>query len=478
MTNNNYKSFESLNNFAKEYKTTLSKPFIDNIKKDTFGEYPIQEDSLEVLDNIIKFVLFSTIKNSKELDSAETEMSRQFKDILIKYNENKLDLPDIYLLLYIILTYNTEIDNYFFNSPMEAIFGLRENNLDEATYFSTLVENLKTIILEYDSSTRTEDEKKEIDEIKSFIKNNVHEANNVLKQFIFIILDLLVHKANKNYDKYQIKVSKKNKIKLSNDNRFLKYYKNNKVSYYYYKKNNSTDENNKSITEYDFSTRFDIIDIDRANEKNNSTEYFPKITITKYEYFPKPKNGYILKPNEKIVAGPDQDYILLYLSSDSSEKVYEIINDMNIIEKTTSILIPSLNLYDDTDKNNITEKYKENVYKFISKFLNSSYDVSISVEDAINQIIKFINEDKFKEKLIFKLNPIEYSNMMLQKNKILYSFKVASSNASYSQEENSSVTFLEQQEEQRFGLISGFNIINYPIIGTKYIQKFDSVFCG
>ena len=85
----NYKSIEELNKYAKKYNTTPPS-FLAELGKNTLGTYTIPEDSVESFNNIISFLLHSTLKDSHLLDDADNAISKTFKDLLIKYYENEL----------------------------------------------------------------------------------------------------------------------------------------------------------------------------------------------------------------------------------------------------------------------------------------------------------------------------------------------------------------------------------------------------
>ena len=137
----NYKSIEELNKYAKKYNTTPPS-FLAELGKNTLGTYTIPEDSVESFNNIISFLLHSTLKDSHLLDDADNAISKTFKDLLIKYYENELSDDDIYVLLYLVKTYNDEIDAIFKNNDANVIFSLDKENISNADYFNNIVNKI------------------------------------------------------------------------------------------------------------------------------------------------------------------------------------------------------------------------------------------------------------------------------------------------------------------------------------------------
>lgn len=137
----NYKSIEELNKYAKKYNTTPPS-FLAELGKNTLGTYTIPEDSVESFNNIISFLLHSTLKDSHLLDDADNAISKTFKDLLIKYYENELSDDDIYVLLYLVKTYNDEIDTIFKNNDANVIFSLDKENISNADYFNNIVNKI------------------------------------------------------------------------------------------------------------------------------------------------------------------------------------------------------------------------------------------------------------------------------------------------------------------------------------------------
>lgn len=137
----NYKSIEELNKYAKKYNTTPPS-FLAELGKNTLGTYTIPEDSVESFNNIISFLLHSTLKDSHLLDDADNAISKTFKDLLIKYYENELSDDDIYMLLYLVKTYNDEIDAIFENNDANVIFSLDKENISNADYFNNIVNKI------------------------------------------------------------------------------------------------------------------------------------------------------------------------------------------------------------------------------------------------------------------------------------------------------------------------------------------------
>lgn len=137
----NYKSIEELNKYAKKYNTTPPS-FLAELGKNTLGTYTIPEDSVESFNNIISFLLHSTLKDSHLLDDADNALSKTFKDLLIKYYENELSDDDIYMLLYLVKTYNDEIDAIFENNDANVIFSINKENMSNADYFNNIVNKI------------------------------------------------------------------------------------------------------------------------------------------------------------------------------------------------------------------------------------------------------------------------------------------------------------------------------------------------
>lgn len=140
MSNKSYQSIEQLSSFASKYKTTLNKTFLKNLDIKPFGKYSMTEDSLSRFNHIVEFALNCVSKDTAGLDKGETDLSREFSRILLKYYDKSLDVNDVYLLLYIIMTYNKKVDELIQENPMVTIFGLDNEYKQKADYFNILVD--------------------------------------------------------------------------------------------------------------------------------------------------------------------------------------------------------------------------------------------------------------------------------------------------------------------------------------------------
>lgn len=82
---------------------------------DPTNEYTIDSDTYELFSNIALFAKNMTLKDSKSLDEAETDLSRKLGRYLIKYYEENLTNADIADLIKIVGLYNYEIRQTFYD---------------------------------------------------------------------------------------------------------------------------------------------------------------------------------------------------------------------------------------------------------------------------------------------------------------------------------------------------------------------------
>lgn len=196
----NYKSIEELNKYAKKYNTTPPS-FLAELGKNTLGTYTIPEDSIESFNNIISFLLHSTLKDSHLLDDADNAISKTFKDLLIKYYENELSDDDIYVLLYLVKTYNDEIDAIFKNNDANVIFSLDKENISNADYFNNIVnkiiQNDKYLINSTDgkvsdTQSSTDIQEKTLFKTKDYLIPLIHLDNAEFKSLIEAIVYIYI----------------------------------------------------------------------------------------------------------------------------------------------------------------------------------------------------------------------------------------------------------------------------------------------
>ena len=116
------RSIKELNNLAKSYKTKVNNLILNNLEKNTLDTYEITNDSKEAFDNIIKFYLNCTVKDSEYLDGADDAISSTFAELLKNYYEKGLSNEEIIQLLCIVAKYNQDIDKYLNENPLSIIY--------------------------------------------------------------------------------------------------------------------------------------------------------------------------------------------------------------------------------------------------------------------------------------------------------------------------------------------------------------------
>jgi len=145
---NNFKTIEDLNKLAKSYKTDINNLLLKSINNiSTYDNYSMSESSVEQFNNIVNFYLNSSVKDSDTLDNADNKVSSTFKDLLLKYYEDSLNINDIYVLLSIIAKYNIKIENFLNDNLLKLCFGLT-SNYSQDSYYSKLCIAIKEIISE------------------------------------------------------------------------------------------------------------------------------------------------------------------------------------------------------------------------------------------------------------------------------------------------------------------------------------------
>lgn len=103
---------------------------------DEVNKYLVDENSEEQFVNIMNFLKNTTLKDSKKIDSAENEISREFRRLLIKYYEDELDDNDISSLLDIVKKYNDSVDSWI-DKYIEKENIAEENQQNVREYYSS-----------------------------------------------------------------------------------------------------------------------------------------------------------------------------------------------------------------------------------------------------------------------------------------------------------------------------------------------------
>ena len=143
-----FKTIEELNKLAKSYNTNVNNLLVSSLNNtSTYGDYSIDEGSVEKFNNIVKFYLNASVKDSDLLDNADNAYSSAFKTLLMKYYEKGLDNNDVYLLLKLVANYNTAVEDYMNNDVLVTCFGLKAN-YDTDGYFNRICTAIKSLINE------------------------------------------------------------------------------------------------------------------------------------------------------------------------------------------------------------------------------------------------------------------------------------------------------------------------------------------
>lgn len=135
----NFKSIEEIKKLAKESNLKINPQLL--AENNSREEYAINEKYRTKFNNAVNFYLRSTVKHSEELDREDTDYSKEFARLLVKYYEEALTETDVLELLMIAKKYNDSIDEY-----------IKENKIDillESSYFNKIKDKFKEV---YESS--------------------------------------------------------------------------------------------------------------------------------------------------------------------------------------------------------------------------------------------------------------------------------------------------------------------------------------
>lgn len=441
MSNNIYKSIEDLSQFAKNYKTNISKAFTDNIANTALGQYNIPEDSADKFNNILNFALNCVSKDSVKLDGAHTYFSSEFSRLLIKYYEQSLNTEDIFTLLTIVKLYNSEVESHIFADPMVSAYGFDENYKQNADYFLGIFNKIYTDIVKL-----SEDEG-----AAAWYKKDYDEAQRLLLESLifFYILDELNSVHNTKIQTYlsNIKIERNTNQHIVENASIIRYY--------HHPQTNKTyaycDAAGKPCN---FALKYDYYNFIKSND------YIPQLVTSVYV--------------STIVTSNTDTAVQLYYKE--GDEIHPIPNTYIEIEKidiygsvgyNTSIAtggIPAFSV--DNDEISINTILKEAQHKLKDLFITSDEEYT-SVTD---KLIK-LNEGAH---IYLKKSPADYFNLMLNKNKIQYTLgtEYTAPNNTY---KNSASDF-EYSMAYKKSPISYIEVINYPIVGNEAIQKFQSYF--
>ena len=452
--NNTYKSLEDLSSFAKNYKTRLSSAFTENLGKSVLTNYNIPEDSAEKFNNILNFAINCISKDSVDLDSAHTVMSSELSKLLQKYYEQSLNDQDIFTLLYIVLTYNKEVDNYMFSNPMSSFFGITKQYKQTADYFNGIFKTIYEYTTKIDTSAnkwynREYDDSSQQTLLESLI-------------FFYLLNELKTAYDNDNLTNYieNINFDYKEQTFIEEEIFVNKYYLNpaNGKTYNYYIKDSTINE----FKLCNFALIYDYYSFSKDND------YIPPMILNTYK-------------SEVVNSNATGDNLFdLYYREDNTNN-YIIISEQKL-------QITKQNLFND-ELPNITS-----INDIISTAINKLKEIFInpSEEDKFASITDKLTSDDYKTSLYLVKSPTTYAELMLKKNKILYKFgnnyttnqKVSevilnnnlNDNTTQYRYYKNSASEAEHAMAQKYQLISYFEIIKYPIIGYEMINKFTSTF--
>lgn len=141
----NFKSIEEIKKLAKESNLKINPQLL--AENNSREEYAINEKYRTKFNNAVNFYLRSTVKHSEELDKEDTDYSKEFSRLLVKYYEEALTETDVLELLMIAKKYNDSIDEY-----------IKENTIDillEPSYFNKIKDKFKEV---YESDFKSKDE--------------------------------------------------------------------------------------------------------------------------------------------------------------------------------------------------------------------------------------------------------------------------------------------------------------------------------
>ena len=141
----NFKSIEEIKKLAKESNLKINPQLL--AENNSREEYVINEKYRTKFNNAVNFYLRSTVKHSEELDKEDTDYSKEFARLLVKYYEEALTETDVLELLMIAKKYNDSIDEY-----------IKENKIDillESSYFNKIKDKFKEVY-ESDFKDKTE----------------------------------------------------------------------------------------------------------------------------------------------------------------------------------------------------------------------------------------------------------------------------------------------------------------------------------
>lgn len=141
----NFKSIEEIKKLAKESNLKINPQLL--AENNSREEYAINEKYRTKFNNAVNFYLRSTVKHSEELDREDTDYSKEFARLLVKYYEEALTETDVLELLMIAKKYNDSIDEY-----------IKENKIDillESSYFNKIKDKFKEVY-ESDFKDKTE----------------------------------------------------------------------------------------------------------------------------------------------------------------------------------------------------------------------------------------------------------------------------------------------------------------------------------
>ena len=131
----NFKSIEEIKKLAKESNLKINPQLL--AENNSREEYAINEKYRTKFNNAVNFYLRSTVKHSEELDREDTDYSKEFARLLVKYYEETLTETDVLELLMIAKKYNDSIDEY-----------IKENKIDillESSYFNKIKDKFKEV---------------------------------------------------------------------------------------------------------------------------------------------------------------------------------------------------------------------------------------------------------------------------------------------------------------------------------------------